>query len=777
MKKLLLLTVLAACTTSVAARTDALSIDRGNFAPAVPAPSSTHTIKSIPSDIVVTNTDGIKQLTKNRMAAKLRVPSAKASVKSSTKDGYVLYENFSGWNGEDPTWTPDGWVVDHRGQCDREDSWTPATPSAYLPLPVDGDYYYGINYSDETQDEWFISPEVKLGDDMQLSYWVYFSPIYFYSTDNIDWDTYEYIGDKEVVLTLQILIQEEGGEWTLLRDYADEYSSMTAEELMLAQPSGLIKQSISLDSYNGKTVKVAFRYYGSDGDSMFIDAIGISLPTLDDVCYLPPFNSLFWGFDNEWNMLTTDCAFYPVEAPITWMNYSGDDATFLWEYSDPESGETAVSDDQDELTVTYHPAYTTEGTPKTQLHESPTLHATAEGSAPATYTSEVKVFQTGAAPGFSGDDNSEFRPTLFQFAINGQGYTRITVSDDSQGAYSVPVFGHNQFTNNYWLNFSLNGEEALEGNFSHLLGIGNVFFASSEAALVVKGITAYGWGKIADDACLSATIYALNSEMSADYTTFETVAKATITGAEIEALYGDKAEKDFLFMSFKFESPVAIIATEDHPAYVVMLEGFNSDKVEYFAPLQSQRGDRFDQTFGYILNEINLSGHIDRGTYYSFKRMVYKDGDDYVDPTGAFALGLDAEYPWLTSASKEIVMSESDEVVNIALSSYYDANTLEIEAPEGLSATVTGQYEKCVLTVKRTANEEIDGIITVKGTGVGLSLPVKAEASSAGISEIETDTAAGKIYFDLSGRKVTSPAPGIYITKSPEGKAAKTIVR
>ncbi len=46
--------------------------------------------------------------------------------------------------------------------------------------------------------------------------------------------------------------------------------------------------------------------------------------------------------------------------------------------------------------------------------------------------------------------------------------------------------------------------------------------------------------------------------------------------------------------------------------------------------------------------------HTGRPDYWNLKPMVYKENGEYVDLNrGAFAIGLDAEYPWLTTASEE----------------------------------------------------------------------------------------------------------------------------
>ncbi len=52
-----------------------------------------------------------------------------------------------------------------------------------------------------------------------------------------------------------------------------------------------------MTQFAGKKTKFAFRYVGSDGNTMFIDAIGVGYPELEDISYTNPFETLYWGFD------------------------------------------------------------------------------------------------------------------------------------------------------------------------------------------------------------------------------------------------------------------------------------------------------------------------------------------------------------------------------------------------------------------------------------------------------------------------------------------------
>ena len=723
------------------------------------------------------------QLKKMHIAAKAETSTIARTQRaiakaSATEGGYALYEGFEGWDGEDNEWTPAGWSVEMKGEVTRDESWSPAT--AFMGLtPADGNFMYGINYSSDAQDEWLISPAIDMLEGYSLTFWAYIDPSFIFSMDNIDWETMEYIGGRTVAATLQVWAQPEGEEWTMLHDYADDYKDLPLNELFELSPEGLEKKNISLSSLAGKKAKIAFRYVGCDGNTMLIDAVGVGFPQLDDVAYMDPFCTLYWGFTHDWQLtaLQADIAMYPVFAPITWTNNTYiDEATFTWTYCDPATAEFVTTEDPYELTVTYEPDYSSEATMRNNFFYPPTLTATAPGATPGSYTAPYTYFQAGGKMERTLNDGTEFTGTLLPFGVNERGITFVTCDDETIGDPSIPVFGHSEHTDLYWLNYTLNGNEPTPTDHSRLLGIANLFYAS-EAPIVVNGISAYGWGKVADDAEFKATIYGVNEEWSTEYETFTPIASATLKGSKFLKEYDD--DKGYLCMPFEFAEPAVVQATEKHPAYFIMLEGFNSDKVEYFAPLQSAAPDPNNLCFGYILNHIDMSGQVGRDPYYSLKQMVYREYGKYNDLTGAFAIGLDAEYPWLTTDTKEIELPADGSAVQVKLGSYYDGSRLTVEAPAGVEAAVEGRYDKCVLTVRHNAATVIaEGNLTVKGPGVELSIPVK---ESTGISDITADGADhGEItgIYDLGGRRIEgTPAAGIYVVRYSDGTAAKQAIR
>ena len=707
-----------------------------------------------------------------------RVPA-----KAQAPEGYVLYESFDDWDGADINWTPDGWSVEMKGEVEKDESWKPSGQQNYYPAPSDGDYYFMINYGSDTQDEWLISPYVEVPEGMNLSYWLYLEPAYLFmiDSDHVDWDAYEFT-NKEVAATLQIWAQAEGEEWVMLRDYVDDYKDMTLLELASIYSTGLEKNEVNLSDFYGKNTRVAFRYVGLDGNFMFIDAIGIGYPSLDDVSYTSPFDTQYWGLLSSPDMeaLKTAVAIFPVEQEIYWENADVmDDVTYTWIYGDPDDPEaTLTSDDPYGLAVTYHPDYSSEERTALNLYESPVLRAEAPHTIPTEFQAGYSMLQAGGKPNLTATDGTVVNPTMMPFNLQQLGLGGIRVTDDIIGAMGIPVFGYDVNSDAYWLSYSFAGDasDAASTDYSHLIAICNLILPTTEAPLVVNGLNVYGFGLISPDAELKAGIYGIGADFSTAYEDLTPIATATIKGSDI--ISQDPEYKSYMYLPFKFDEPAVVKATEEFPAYFVMFEGFHSDKVEYFMPLQSQLPHPDYLCLGYIVNHIDLSAQTGREAYYSTKPMCYIKDGEYYDLYAAFAIGLDAEYPWLTTDCEGIEFTNDAKEVEVALGSYYDGTVLTVEAPEGVTATVSGRYGNCKLTAALEDAAFTEGEIIVKGPGGEGTIPVKNSVSSA-LTSINAAGAAVEAVYDLSGRRViaSEATAGIYLVKYTDGTTRKLTVK
>ncbi|MDE6486320.1 MAG: choice-of-anchor J domain-containing protein [Muribaculaceae bacterium] len=708
----------------------------------------------------------------------LPTPAKAAPTKLIDGSGYEMFESFEDWDGTDYTWIPAGWNVDMQGDVTRTYSWTPyKQESSWLPAPSDGSYAYAINFASDHQDEWLITPEIEVQDGMELSYHIYLEPAYLFNldSDKVDWDTYSFIGDPEVSANLQIMAQPEGGAWEVVYDYFDNYKNYSLMDLFDAATYRFDTKGHSLSKYAGKKVKLAFRLVGADGNLIIIDAVGVGYPKLEGVNYMDPFETLYWGFsrDAKLTALQAGIAMYPVYSPLTWTNAFFDDADITWTYCDPVTADFVTSDNPEELVVTYVPDYSSAASMKNNFFYPPTLSATAPGAAPGSFTAPYTYFQAGGKAERTLTDGTEFTPGLIPFDFNDLLFTFVTTSDDNIGAMGLPVFGYNMHSNQYWLNYSLGGAEANPSDYARLEGIANIFYAPAEAPLVANGLTVHGYGLIGADAELTASIYALDETFTFDYENITPMASATIKGSDVIAEYHDS--KGYICLPFDFAEPAILQTSDETPAYIILLTGFNSDKVEYFAPLQNYSTDRNYLSFGFGLYHIDLSSHVERPAYWNLRGLTYIEDGDYVDVYGTFAISIEGEYPWLTTESDGIELGADP--VEVALGSYYDGSKLSVEAPAGITAAVAGRYNACKLTVTHSdPSVAVDGNITVKGPGVEVSIPVKA---SAGIADITTEGATLIGLYDLNGRSISreNAATGIYVAKYSDGTARKITIK
>ncbi len=713
----------------------------------------------------------------NRLGSKvMKQATRKAAVSKVAPADAALYESFEGWDGTTALWLPDGWTRQNAVE-DATYTWLvgKAEPT-YGLFPTDGDNMVFINFG-TAQDEWLISPLVETKEGMVFSFEGYFDPLFIFSLDNVDWDNLEFIGEPVVAATLQVMVKAEGDEeWTMLHDFADDYKGKSIEELYTLTPMGLEHKSVSLDEFAGRKIQVALRYVGSDGNLMCFDELTVGYPQLDGVSFSEPFDIQYWGFERgtDLNTLNAGIAQVPVFSPLTWINGTYiEGAEYSWKYCDPVTAEMVDGGSGDELTVTYVPDYKSDDSKRNNWFYPPVLSASAPYSSPATVTSPYNFLQAGGKSERILNDGSLLEMSLMPFLFSTQGLSIATVDYEKLGDATLPIFGHNANTDKYWLDYTMNGEEPGPNDDVQLDGILNFIYPSQDAAMVVNGADVFAKGVVADDAEFTLRIFALDETYVFDPDTQTPVATATCLGKDILREEGSNGINSLICVPFNFDTPVALKAQDNALAYVAYLTGFNSDKVEYFAPLQSYYPHPDYLCHGWITKRMR----VDREDYRFSVTSMADYENDLGEMYGAFAIGLHAEHPWLTTETSNILLPADGTPVNVSLGSYYDGSKLTVKAPTGVEASVAGRYDECVLTLRKDDTDVVpSGNVKVSGPGVELSIPLSA---TTGISDITTagDAEVAGIY-DLTGRKVSdSTATGIYIMKYADGTAKKVTVK
>lgn len=733
--------------------------------------------KRLAKGISISGESKIKHID-NRLGFKNVKPrlNKKASVVKAASESTVLYESFEGWDGSTADWLPEGWTLQQK-VSDPAQTWGvgEAIPMTAI-APSQGNYLFAINFGYD-QDEWLISPLVETQEGMSVSFMAYIDPTFLFSLENLDWNTYEFTQEPEVAATLQVMAKAEGdAEWTMLHDYADDFRGLSFLELMNLAPAGLESKNVSLGDFAGKKIQIALRYVGNDGNTMAVDEISVGYPSLEGVTFSEPFDIQFWGFERsaEMSYLTLGIASFPVFSPITWLNSTYlPDVEFSWQYCDPITSEMVDGGSEDFLSVTYAPDYTSDFTRRNNLYYPPKLTATAPFATPTTVTSPYDYLQAGGRSEFVLNDGSVFEGSLLPFSFLNQGISIATIDSEKYGDATLPLFGHDAFTNKYWLDYTLNGEEPGADDDVQLDGILNFIYPSA-APMVVNGADVFAKGTMDDDVEFKLSIYALDETYVFDPDVQQPVATATCIAKDFikdDAVAGRNTN---LCIPFNFDSPVVMKADENTVAYIVYLTGFNSDKVEYFVPIQSYYPHPDYLCHGWITKRMRVQSDVYRFSATPLANYEGPEGEMY----NAFAIGLHAEYPWLTTEVTEIKLPQDGSPVNVALGSYYDSSKLSVTVPAGVEASLAGRYNECELTLEHNDADVIaEGDVVVSGPGVELTIPL---SEVAGISDAVTSNDADvKAIYDLTGRRINADevTSGIYIVKYTNGTAQKVAVK
>lgn len=725
--------------------------------------------KQIAKSMTIQKVQIAKGITTKRLVGKNMVSNtispfiakSKTSLKGETSEAMTLNESFEDWPGDDYGWLPEGWTKDSKAEVESEyitDWFINSNASGMYPA-FDGYYAAGINYDTAYKDEWLITPVVDVPAYPNLYYKAYVYPIFLFDLSYVDWDTFEFT-EKKVAANLQVLVRAEGDEeWTVVKDYYEDYKDYTLSELYDIYPLELSKEQIDLSAFVGKRIQIAFRYYGTDGNSMIIDAVSVSNPALE-VSYSWPLGTLFYGLNHDFSALTLSMPVEPVNVPLTWYNTTEDyTASFTWNYQNAASDEVTSNDT--DLTETYRPDYTDDFTSHNNCFVSPTLVATAEGAAPGEFKS-YDYFQCGGKAEWS------LSGTITQFGMsvfdtNTEGLDIAVVDNDMES--SIPVFGYSPDVDQYWTDYTFQGDEG-EGDGVKLTGILNYYF-TQEAPIVISGAWVHAKGLIGDNAEFTLDIIPIddNGEMTS------TIATAKVKGSDLIMTEG--GTKNYYVLPFTFEAPV-VLSQMDCFSYVVRLSGFNDpENVEWFAPYQSV----FDNADGYALGWIEKAITFNGETGSSISPIY-----NYTGGLQTFSIMLDAAYPWLDAENTEVEISGTAEA-EIALGSYYDGSELTATLPDGsalpewLSVTTEGRYGTAKAIFTAAGNEPASCTVKIAAPGVTKVFHVSYDGFS-GVSGIAADdNAAVREAYDAMGRRVAidTDAKGLYLLRHTNGRVEKIV--
>jgi hypothetical protein len=703
----------------------------------------------------------IKEVKTKDIAERIRPISERMASTCRTAAEYAsLNEGFEDYDGN-TTWLPDEWSVVSK-DAEHSSPWYVRQPSMFTP-GYEGRYAVMVRTDDdEHYDEWLITKAVKVESGEELSFRALLNPHFFYSTKNVDYNAGpDYVGDKIVLHTVKVLVSEDDGEtWSVLNDFAESLKDLSYNEL-LKYPDWN-KCAFSLADYEGKTVRFAFEYEGTDSNIEGIDEVTVALPALD-VSYTYPAGTQYYGFSKNGSNLSQTVAVLPVFSPLTWScDTPNPDAIYTWNYMTSDGDMTTATGP--DLTVTYGTNFSTELSTRNNFVNPPTVIGSIPGVAVGAY-SRGDLVQIGAKPlyneGGSDDTTSLTNFGLCAFDPYSEEYSFSYAYD-----YDTPMYGYSSSTDAYWSSYFLGDDALTEGNYAYIDGVINVL-QTTNAPIVING----GWVMVVCNNINADHEFTFDiCKVNADGTIGDIVASTTAKGSSMQLLKSGFIA-DYYTLAFEFDHPV-VLSSADCDQYAVRYTGIRNCG-EYFAPVHSINDSPEGFYHGYVQKVVCR----DNTTETSLS-SVYS----MTDTNTSFAIMLDAEYPWLQCNEDEVVL-DNNNTGSLTLNSYYSGEQFVIDAPQWLNVTVTGVNDQCVASfvADETVADANEVDVTLSVPGYSKTISVKNVKSQSGIQSVSVGANREiENYITLSGVSLGGhrpTVPGIYMVRYNDGTVTKVVVK
>lgn len=688
------------------------------------------------------------------------VKSPVSKVESS--DGVTLYENFNGYDGVAVDWLPEGWTEVNSSEelaqmNDGAFTWHATAATSSLPAPIDGKNYciiYYANYKDEggkkvdlPQDEWLMSPVFTPVSGDKFSFHIAYNPLYLFNMNNeyIDWGNMEF-KQRLPATTLKVYIREDSGEWQLLKDLCDDWDEMPLSELFNEHSSqSFFFYEFPLADYVGKASQVAFQFVGMYGNTMELDAVKVAMPKAE-AGYSRPSGAFYYGLSENYKSLEAGSGksvmVVPAYTDLTWTNVSSENSeTFSWTYSDPVNPQNNLNSAERDLVVNY-PAT---GQDSEKWYSVPSLMASAGESASTTYAWDGYAVQSGGEASAVVGGNTEY-----------YGMANYDIANDYFliDTYGYPLMGWQEGLDAVWkLTFGLYKPE----DNAHVYGLSNTF-SQPLSPYVLSRVRILGEGEIADDAKLDLTIYQTDKNGNPRLP----IAVGTCMGSDI--IKTDLDGKSVLSLPFVVKNyDYATQETNDDPVIIkdgimVLLTGFDSDKVTSFAAYQSKEPADNQEANGAFWYTLKM-GEQETNSMYSLSILEYEGQTCY----SSFLFTLDAAYPWLECTNNVYEIGAEGGELAVELDSFYDSSKWNV-ATAADWLTWRAEDGKLVLIAEQYATEDKqprEAEVTVGVPVLDKTISIKViQSPEAGISVVENSDLKvcvkdGNFYISTSGAAVT----------------------
>lgn len=627
-------------------------------------------------DLVRGNDGHLYKVLNRSLRASDKIAQSKSRINApavmKADENATLFEGFESYEGQTSRgWVSEGWsqesktnpphvAPEGKGTClvweaTKGDGFTSAYSGTYVErVQVSmADFTADPITFAEQQDEWLITKAItpKTGD--YLTFQLCYSPCFTL----LDETTMKFTAVNNI---LEVLVTTDDGKtWEKVWDVLDDARSYTVDELWddgrsFVRPYHPMLVNIS--KYVGKNIKIAFRYYGINGESMMLDDVKVGEATPTAAVTAPnavfPIGLSLEGYnlsDGSGNVL--NLALAPYKTSLEWTNVSPAYESCTWTYPDEEGNETTSSSKNLEA-----PEY------GFAQYDAPSL-VTKIGSKTSDAAKLYDAVQYGGSVMIrNGDSYLSFDAAMYDL-------NRLVSKKAKFSLASDGVFGMGATSDATW-------NQLLKTEGMKVTGMG-MFIPQPAAPYTLSSANAvvyYTAGKLTDKSQLKATVYKVEDDGS-----FTAMAEGYCSPSEIY-----KADdKSYPKAVFYFEREIDGLPTQaelfvDYPIVIQ----FSANLAE---------GEEFDfvNAFDSAPKEVENNVYVFFNDASGTRKMIDTTALSFEDGSAAAGLyaSFDATYSWLRSDEDAFEAKPAGESKTFDLDSYYN---LVNSKGENL-ATATGE--------------------------------------------------------------------------------------
>lgn len=413
---------------------------------------------------------------------------------------------------------------------------------------------------------------------------------------------------------------------------------------------------VNISKYVGKNIKIAFRYYGINGESMMLDDVKVGEATPTAAATAPnavfPIGFSLEGYnlsDGSGNVL--NLALAPYKTSLEWTNVSPAYESCTWTYPDEEGNETTSSSKNLEA-----PEY------GFGQYGAPSL-VTKIGSKTSDAAKLYDAVQYGGSVMINhGDSYLSFDAAMYDLNRLVSKKAKFSLAGDG-------VFGMGATSDATW-------NQLLETEGMKVTGMG-MFIPQPAAPYTLSSANAvvyYTAGKLTDKSQLKATVYKVEDDGS-----FTAMAEGYCSPSEFYKADEDSNTKAIFYFEREIDGlPTQAELFVDYPIVIQ----FSADLAE---------GEEFDfvNAFDSAPDEVENNVYVFFNDAEGTRKMINTTALSFEDGSAAAGLyaSFDATYSWLRSDEDAFEAKPAGESKTFDLDSYYN---LVSSKGENL-ATATGE--------------------------------------------------------------------------------------